>query len=237
MLASPLTVGILGGMGPAASHAFLGHFIGATPATRDQDHIHVILDCFPQIPDRTEFLMGKGPDPLPLMRAGIDRLMAAGASMIVMPCNSADSFRERLMAATGADIIDWVGVAAGTAGDGPVGLLATAGTYRARRWQRALEARGGTVLVPGRRDQDRLMSVIYGPGGIKSGRAGARELGELRSVARALAARGARRLMLACTELPLLLPAADSRWPVLAVDPAIEVACHVIRRAGAAPRC
>jgi aspartate racemase len=229
-------VGILGGMGPAASHAFLGHLINETPAQRDQDHIHVLLDCFPQIPDRTDFLTGKGPDPVPLMLAGVDRLTTAGAGIIVMPCNSACFFRERLIAASGADIVDWIAVAADVPGCARIGLLATAGTYRARTWQRALERNGMSVLVPGRRDQDRLMTVIYGPRGVKSGRHGPGELSELGSVAAALARRGAEQLLLACTELPLLMPAAASWWPVPAVDPAIAVARHVVGRARAAVR-
>jgi aspartate racemase len=219
-------------MGPTASNIFLGHFIEATPATRDQEHIHIVLDCFPQIPDRTAFLLGQGPDPFPFMLDGIDRLVTAGASIIVIPCNSAGYFRERLMGASGAEIVDWIGVAADIGGGGPVGLLATTGTYRVRRWEQALESHGSPVLLPKRRDQDRLMTVIYGPRGIKSGHPGPHAVSELLSVADALAGRGAERLMLACTELPLLMPASDARWPIPALDPAIAVARHVVRRVG-----
>lgn len=46
------TVGIIGGMGPEATLDLFYKIIKATPAKKDQDHIHIIIDNFPQIPDR-----------------------------------------------------------------------------------------------------------------------------------------------------------------------------------------
>jgi len=53
------TVGIIGGMGPEATLDLFYKIIKATPVKKDQDHIHIIIDNFPQIPDRTAFLLGK----------------------------------------------------------------------------------------------------------------------------------------------------------------------------------
>ncbi|MBF6842317.1 aspartate racemase, partial [Acinetobacter baumannii] len=36
-------VGILGGMGPAATAAFYSQLVTSTPATRDQDHLRVVM--------------------------------------------------------------------------------------------------------------------------------------------------------------------------------------------------
>ena len=44
--------GVLGGMGPAATVAFLARVQALTPAQGDQDHIRIIADINPQIPDR-----------------------------------------------------------------------------------------------------------------------------------------------------------------------------------------
>ncbi|WP_353845030.1 aspartate/glutamate racemase family protein, partial [Thermomicrobium sp.] len=46
-------IGILGGMGPLATVDLYRKIIEATPAERDQDHLHVIIDADPSIPDRT----------------------------------------------------------------------------------------------------------------------------------------------------------------------------------------
>lgn len=57
------TLGILGGMGPLATVDLMTKIIALTPAQKDQDHIHMIVDNYPQIPDRTEAILGKGTSP------------------------------------------------------------------------------------------------------------------------------------------------------------------------------
>ena len=47
-----LTLGVLGGMGPAATVEFLARLQAYTPAEKDQDHIRVIADINPKAPDR-----------------------------------------------------------------------------------------------------------------------------------------------------------------------------------------
>jgi aspartate/glutamate racemase len=51
-------VGILGGMGPSATAVFYEHLIAMTDASCDQEPLHVVIDSFSQIPDRTDFLLG-----------------------------------------------------------------------------------------------------------------------------------------------------------------------------------
>ena len=45
-------LGVLGGMGPAATVAFLARVQALTPAAGDEDHIRVIADINPQVPNR-----------------------------------------------------------------------------------------------------------------------------------------------------------------------------------------
>jgi len=54
------TIGVLGGMGPEATAHFFSLIIARTRADRDQDHIPVIINCNPKIPDRTEAILEKG---------------------------------------------------------------------------------------------------------------------------------------------------------------------------------
>lgn len=83
-----LTVGVLGGMGPEASADFYRRITARTLAARDQDHLHVIVDSDPSIPDRTAYLRGEGPDPRPALTAAARRLAAAGAELLVMACKT-----------------------------------------------------------------------------------------------------------------------------------------------------
>ena len=55
-----MILGILGGMGPAATCDIFNKIIQLTPASSDQEHIHVIIDSNSQIPDRTAFICHSG---------------------------------------------------------------------------------------------------------------------------------------------------------------------------------
>ncbi|MFW5897146.1 MAG: aspartate/glutamate racemase family protein, partial [Bacillota bacterium] len=65
MANDPLTVGIVGGMGPEATADLFMKIIRATPATCDQDHLPVVIVSDPSVPDRTQAVLGDGEDPLP----------------------------------------------------------------------------------------------------------------------------------------------------------------------------
>ncbi|WP_188186404.1 aspartate/glutamate racemase family protein, partial [Salmonella enterica] len=50
------TIGILGGMGPAATADMLEKFVELRHASCDQQHIPLIVSSIPDIPDRTACL-------------------------------------------------------------------------------------------------------------------------------------------------------------------------------------
>jgi hypothetical protein len=60
-------VGVLGGMGPGATIEFMSRVLTATEASNDQDHIRMIIDSNPLVPDRTAFILGRGADPRPML--------------------------------------------------------------------------------------------------------------------------------------------------------------------------
>ncbi len=89
-------IGILGGMGPAATLALYERIIALTPAQCDQDHLRVIIDSNPKIPDRTAAILGNGESPLPAMAESAKTLERAGADFIVIPCNTAHYWLDEL---------------------------------------------------------------------------------------------------------------------------------------------
>src|SRR5205823_7362035 len=72
-------IGILGGMGPLATVDLMGKIIAATPATRDQDHVPLIVYSVPQIPDRLTALRDGDDAPWPHLLDGVHALERAGA--------------------------------------------------------------------------------------------------------------------------------------------------------------
>ena len=82
-------LGILGGMGPAASNEFVTRLVAKTPATKDQDHIPFVLWSDSTVPDRSTSMLNGDDRPLPYLLAGIQGLKTAGCTTIVIPCNTA----------------------------------------------------------------------------------------------------------------------------------------------------
>ncbi|MCR0980826.1 cysteate racemase [Roseomonas populi] len=223
-------LGVLGGMGPLASAEFMRQLTLLTPAERDQDHIPAILWSDPRVPDRTAARQGRGPDPLPALVRGIRGLEAAGCGAIAIPCNTAHGWIDGMRAATRLPILHIVEAAAEALrrqgiGPGPVGVMGTAGTLAMGLYQQGLEGDGWHVSVPTEEEMARL--VTPGIALVKANRV-ADSYAPLAEAARALAARGARAVVLGCTEIPLGV-AAGPALPFPVVDTIEALALAAIR--------
>lgn len=200
------TIGILGGMGPLATAYFLTRFVQLTEAERDQDHLHIIVDDYAMIPDRTAHMTGKGPDPLPYMiEAGL-RLRNAGAEIMAMPCNTAHHYFEPLRRAVGAEFVHMPRTAAEAAArlagpGGKVGVLATVGTISNGIYKRELEAFGCEEVIPGAEGQDIVTKAIYD--GVKAGK-GPESASDFMKAVDELRNKGAAAMILGCTELSIV---------------------------------
>ena len=90
-------LGILGGLGPAASCYLYQMLIDHTPASCDQDHIDIVISSRASTPDRTAFIMGKSKDdPFAVMEQDGFSLVHYGATVLAIPCNTAHYFYDRL---------------------------------------------------------------------------------------------------------------------------------------------
>jgi aspartate racemase len=211
------TIGVIGGMGPLATAEFYLRLVRATPAATDQEHLHVLIDSNAQIPDRTAAIEGRGPDPTPALVATARRLVAAGAEVLVMPCNSAHAFLDAIRRDVPVPVLDIMEeVAAAAAALTPVpaavGLLATAGTLRQRLYHTALARRGISVLTPDAAGQRVVSDAIAS---VKAGETGPAVRARVCAEAEALIRAGAGAIVLGCTELPLILAAEDVGVPLL----------------------
>jgi aspartate racemase len=213
-------IGVLGGMGPLATADFYEKLIAQTPATRDQEHIPVVIYAVPQVPDRTVALLDGGASPLPALLAGVRTLVGAGARTIAIPCHTAHAWYDDLAAASPVPIIHIADAAAAAAmrlaGRGArLGLIATAGTLAAGFYPRRLAAHGFECAAP--TEAEMRDFVTPGIGKVK---AGAVEDGGrmVERVVTALLERGAGAVVLACTETPVALDRIQSGVRARCVD-------------------
>jgi len=212
-MGTPGIVGVLGGMGPAATVDFMRKVLAATPAVRDQDHVPMVVSCIPQVPDRTAAFRGDGESPLPAMLGSGHRLAAAGAGLVVMPCNTAHLWYDELQAELGLPMIHLVdaALAEAAAHGGRIGLLATDATLASGLY---VNRAGGAVQWLWPTAVEMLEWVMPGIEDVKAGRLDAART-KLRCAGHALARRGAAALVLGCTEIPIVLDDATAGLPVV----------------------
>lgn len=232
----PPFLGVLGGMGPLASAQFMQRLTLLTPAERDQDHLPAVLWSDPLVPDRVAAQQGRGPDPLPRLLRGLRGLEAAGCGAVAVPCNTAHGWYDAMQAATSLPILHIVDAAAeelrrlGIPG-GRIGVMGTAATLAMRLYQDRLDRLGWECLVVPDGDMARLVSP--GIAAVKANRP-ADAYAPLRQAALDLADRGARAIVLGCTEIPLGI-AAGPALPVPLADTIDALARAAIRWAGRQP--
>ena len=205
--------GVLGGMGPEATLVFLEKFYSLTRGRPEQARPALLVNIDPRVPDRNEAWSGIGVSPAASLAQMGRRLKQAGADFCVMACVTAHGYVESFERDVGIPLIRMPDVVAdalqperGDAGrtettaDSPVGLLATTTTLEMKLFQRAFAARNSPLILPDKIGQEALMHAIYA---IKKGE-NARSI--VLAVAESLVARGARRLLLGCTDLSVLSP-------------------------------
>ena len=211
-------LGVLGGMGPAATVAFLARVQALTPAEGDADHIRVVMDMNPQVPDRNT---RPGEAEAELGRMAM-RLKAAGAEVLAMPCNTAHAQKPGIVAA-GLPFIDMIAatVAAAKGYDArSIGILATPGGEAL--YVAALTAAGVKPVVLQGDDRAAFMACVYG---VKRGDVGVDNRAAMARLAEALTVAGADAVIAGCTEVPLLLDAADVSVPLVDSAEVLAEAC------------
>jgi aspartate racemase len=229
----PFKVGVVGGVGPAATVDFVKKIVSNTPAARDQDHIKLVVEQNPQIPDRTENLLGQGADPTISLYATCKKLEAGGADMVAIPCNTAHAFVERIQPYLGIPILNMLTETASELRRRfpkltRVGLLATSGTLGSGVYAKALAAEGLQTIVPDESHQALVMRAIYGEKGVKAGHVSGQCQSDIVAAANHLAGQGVQAIILGCTELPLLLSApvftTEMGSRVALIDPTLVLA-------------
>jgi aspartate racemase len=203
-------VGILGGMGPMAGLELHRLVIEATPASKDQDHIQVVLFTNPSIPDRTESL--REDDGESFARAAgesVAELARMNVNVIVMACMTAHSRLQQIQQKTKTPILSGVPlVHAALTTHYPkkkIALLATPGSINSGVYTHNSPAIDW--LIPNSDVQRQVTDAIYK---IKAGSllAGSRQLLKAMDTLRE---QGAEAYVLGCTELGLLFAELQER--------------------------
>jgi aspartate racemase len=229
-------VGILGGMGPEATIDLFTKIVKGTKVKKDQDHLRILIDNNPKIPDRTKAIQGKGRSPLRQLVQSGKGLEKAGADFLVIPCVTAHHYYESLQREIKIPILHIVEetvryTRTKLKGVRKIGLIATTGTVHTGLFQRAFDETGIAWVLPIPEIQRKwVMEAIYGKKGIKAigPSEGSRRL--ILEACQGLIDRGVQAIVAGCTEIPLVLKEGDLSVPV--IDPLAILAEASIKKAG-----
>ncbi len=218
------TLGVLGGMGPAATLDFLAKLQAATPAGRDQDHLRVLVDINPQVPDRND----PGNAPGPVLAAMAVGLRDAGAEVLAIACNTAHAYTDEVRAASGLPLVDMIDIACQSArlgGAERVGILATG--LALVLYTDRLKGMGLEPVCLSKAKQEWFMSLLYR---IKAGDVGEEVQDEIVAVAESLVEAGAQAVIAGCTEVPLVLSQDELDVPLIDAGQVLAERCVAVCR-------
>lgn len=240
---TPFSVGILGGMGPAAGADFTRLFVEACTERMRALGLAVTDQNFPEhwlaqlpVPDRSTALAAAADAPerdavLQALRTGLQRLVELGVSSVAIACNTAHAWHGALQAS--CPEVELLHIARETAahllthGVREAGLLATTGTYRTGLYAEALAQAGIRCVEPDEAGKALLMRGIYE--GVKAGNMSLARQCFSDAATRLAIGRPNIALVMACTEIPLALPGCPGMEGHLLVDPGAVLAAALAR--------
>lgn len=160
-------LGVIGGLGPAATALFFQRVVEYTDVSSDQDHLDIDILNRPGIPNRTDYLLGVAGAPsfVPSMNEVALQLEALGCTVLSTPCNTAHAelaaIAQGLTTAYFVNMLDETASFVKRLGATRCAILATDGTLETKVYERALAAYGIAACAPRQEDQKQVMSIIY----------------------------------------------------------------------------
>lgn len=209
------TVGVLGGLGPEATVDFMAKVLAATDANSDQEHIRMLIDHNPTVPNRHDAIAGNTPSVGPELAAMAQGLERGGADFLVMVCNTAHAYAADIQAAVKIPFVSIIEVTVEALADHNVtnvGVMAAEGCMRANLYQEALAAAGYQAILWSEDELNDFMELVYR---IKAGERDEDIGAGINRLATSLAFRGAEILIAGCTEIPLFMTAEQAPIPML----------------------
>lgn len=199
-----ITVGVLGGLGPMASVYFYEMVVNMTDAKTDQEHVDMIITNRATTPDRTAFIVGNSDEnPSNILIDDAKKLEKYGVDFIVMTCNTAHYFYEKIAKGINIPLVNIVEETikhAKATNHKKLGILATTGNIKTSLYQNMCEKYGMKYLTLDENRQSKVMEIIYDD--IKSGKPA--DMNKFNSIVDYLKENDCDGVILGCTELSIL---------------------------------
>ena len=217
-------LGVLGGMGPAATAYFYDLLVDMTDASCDQDHLDTLIYSDASIPDRTAYIVGESTEsPGPVLAADAHMLESCGCSIIAIPCNTSHYFLKDVTDAVSIPVLNIIELAvAGCKRQGAkhIGVLCTDGTRKTGLYEIACQKQGLTCFYPDQSLQEISERIIYDY--VKAGKTAPDDL--MDKLLEALFSDHCDAVIMGCTELSIAWRDYHGSWSsALVVDSLTEL--------------
>lgn len=160
-------LGVIGGMGTAATIDFYTRIMNHTVAHKDQEHIDMVIINHASIIDRTYAIKNNKLDELlKQMNENLKILENAKVTSIAIPCNTSHSIIDKIQQLTSIPIINMIeetakGLKKVVNKGEKVGIMATDGTIMLKIYQQACKKYDIEYFVPEDNIQKQIMDIIY----------------------------------------------------------------------------
>ena len=198
-------IGVLGGMGSAASETFYKLTIDMTEAECDQDYMDMIIYSDSGMKDRTRAILEKDYTEVSERILGdIELLEKSGCEAIGITCNTAhffvDLLGDRIKVRVVHMIRETVNFINSRFPGGKIAILATDGTIKTGLYENYLKEAGLEPYIPSEEIQKKVMYEIYDC--IKAGKPADMEVWN--QIDKAIKDQGCCAAILGCTELSVI---------------------------------
>lgn len=224
------TIGILGGMGPAASAAFHNSLIKQSQklfnSIEDSDYPTIIsYDIHLKDFDNTGQL--DNGNTLNELLEGSKKLESFGAEIIVMACNTVHYFYDDIQSQLKSKLINMVTETSTVVANSnikTIGILSSAKTNSLNLYKDALENKSLDTATANEKEQDILNEIILN---VMGGKNGEEDKNKLLGIIEKFKQRGVQGVVLGCTELPLAISAEDTNMKLFnTIDIAAKAALY-----------
>lgn len=203
------TVGIIGGLGPETTSEFYLELIFSCQKINKIHRPKILISSVPLPYDIEEDAIAKGIGEercVPFIVEAAKELENAGADFLVMPCNSLHAFIEDIRKSVKIPVLSIVEETTKFLKEknvSEVGIISTAITLNKKLYETSFLANGIKQISPNDFQQAKIGKMIHN---LVSNRHDNKDREELIGVINSFEVRGIKHVILACTDLQLLIP-------------------------------
>jgi len=199
-----LKIGILGGMGHFATINLYRRIISSIKVSKENQYPHIIINSNPKIPSRTRAFLFNETSPVHGMIREAKVLEKAGVDYILIPCNSAHYFLQEVKKGVNVKIIDMVKLTCDYVNKEypkvkKVGIVGGEVILRSALYDNLLDME---TVKPEKYEELILRKIIDS---IKHNKMNTEHITDFESILNNLVKKGAELIIIACTELPIML--------------------------------